>query len=136
MRAVRSCVSPLKKRSNIVIFSRSGSDPTASRSAIFSTMLSSGDSLPSMPSSVSPSPVSRCKLSGSATASSHWAISSARRPVSSESSESTGSRPSAFLSFSRAAKIIAARSRTVRLTFTAPSSRRKRRISPAIFGTA
>ena len=34
------------------------------------------DSPPSIPSSVRPSPVSRCKLSGAATASSHCAISS------------------------------------------------------------
>ena len=131
-----SCVSPLKKRSRIVIFSRSGSSSMASRSAMRSMSPSSGDSPPSIPSSVSPLPVSRCKLSGAATASSHCAISSALNPVSSESSESAGSRPSVFLSFSRAAKIVAACSRMLRLTLIAPSSRRKRRISPAIFGTA
>jgi hypothetical protein len=108
----------------------------ASRSAMRSMSPSSGDSPPSIPSSVRPSPVSRCKLSGAATASSHCAISSALNPVSSESSESAGSRPSVFLSFSRAAKIVAACSRMLRLTLIAPSSRRKRRISPAIFGTA
>jgi hypothetical protein len=126
----------LKKRSRIVIFSRSGSSSMASRSAMRSMSPSSGDSPPSIPSSVRPSPVSRCKLSGAATASSHCAISSALNPVSSESSESAGSRPSVFLSFSRAAKIVAACSRMLRLTLIAPSSRRKRRISPAIFGTA
>ena len=135
-RAACSCVSPLKKRSRIVIFSRSGSSSMASRSAMRSMSPSSGDSPPSTPSSVRPSPVSRCKLSGAATASSHCAISSALNPVSSESSESAGSRPSVFLSFSRAAKIVAACSRMLRLTLIAPSSRRKRRISPAIFGTA
>ena len=39
-------------------------------------------------------------------------------------------------SFSRAAQIASARSRAPRSALTGPSSRRKRRISPAIFGTA
>ena len=64
------------------------------------------------------------------------AISSGCRPVSAQSSLTVGSRSSAAISRCRAPLMKAARSLRLRLTFTVPSSRRKRRISPAIFGTA
>ena len=64
------------------------------------------------------------------------AISSGVHPVSAESSESFGSRPSLPRRRSRTDQSVCPRSRIVRPTFTAPSSRRNRRISPAIFGTA
>lgn len=62
------------------------------------------------------------------------AISSGSSPVSAESSESVGSRPSVCSRRVRAVRMPCARSLMLRLTLTAPSSRRKRRISPEIFG--
>ena len=71
-----------------------------------------------------------------AVAVSAMAISSGVRPVSRASSESWGSRPRLPVSRDRASLMAAARSFSPRLTLIAPSSRRNRRISPAIFGTA
>ena len=63
-------------------------------------------------------------------------ISSGSSPVLAASSESVGSRPSVCSRRVRAVRMPCARSLMLRLTLTAPSSRRKRRISPEIFGTA
>ena len=136
IRAVCSWVRPLKKRSRMVIFSRSGSWSMASRRAMCSTMRSSGLSVPRVDSRVSPSAVSCCRDSGAPVASSTLAISSGVSPVSSASSDSLGSRPSRCRSRSRAAARACPFSRMLRPTFIAPLSRKKRRISPAIFGTA
>ena len=57
-------------------------------------------------------------------------------PVAADSSDRVGSRPSRWLSSCRVWRRAADRSFSPRLTFTVPSSRRKRRISPAILGTA
>ena len=62
---------------------------------------SSGASVPSIPSRVRPSAVSRWRDSGVSVAISTWAISSGVRPEASESSLSTGSRPSSCRSRSR-----------------------------------
>ena len=85
---------------------------------------------------VSPSAVSCCNDSGAAVASSAVAISSALHPVSAASSDSFGSLPNAAHNLCRADQTLCPFSRRVRPTFTGPSSRRNRRISPAIFGTA
>ena len=57
--------------------------------------------VPSIPSRVRPSAVSRWRDSGVSVAISTWAISSGVRPEASESSLSTGSRPSSCRSRSR-----------------------------------
>ena len=109
----------------------------APRRASFSTTPSSMPSVPRTDSRVKPpSPVSIWREATGRLASSAAAISSVSSPVSSESSERVGSRPSRWVSRSRAVRMAVPRSFTPRLTFTAPSSRRKRRISPAILGTA
>ena len=93
--------------------------------------------LVSIPSRVSPpSPVSVWReITGSAAVSAA-AISSGVRPVASASSDRAGSRPSSPHSRARTPRREMLRSFSPRLTFTAPSSRRNRRISPAILGTA
>ena len=66
----------------------------AVRRASFSTMLSSGESLPSTPSKDSPSsPISAWSDATGAVAKSTSAISSGVRPVAWDSSDRTGSRP-------------------------------------------
>ena len=82
------------------------------------------------------SPVWRWMDSVALVAVSAAAISSGERPSASDSSETVGSRPKSPVRRSRAFLMAAARSLMLRLTLTAPSSRRKRRISPAILGTA
>ena len=62
--------------------------------------------------------------------------SSGCRPVSRHRSDSRGLCPVSRSSRVWTCRRAKARSRRVRLTFTGPSSRRKRRISPAILGTA
>ena len=64
------------------------------------------------------------------------AISSGLNPVWLEISWMVGSLPRIPVSRFRADLIAAACSLMLRLTLMAPSSRRNRRISPAIFGTA
>ena len=114
----------------------SGSASMASRSAMRSTRVTSGSSARSVDSSVSPSAVSCCKDSGEMSAMSTAAISSGVMPVSSANWDSLGSYPNRFCSRSRAAHRVCPFSRMVRPTLMGPSSRRKRRISPAILGTA
>ena len=108
----------------------------AARRASRSTTASSMPPSPSTLSRVKPSPVSIWREATGRLASSAAAISSTDRPVSAASSLRAGSRPSRAESLSRACRMVPARSLRPRLTFTAPSSRRKRRISPAILGTA
>ena len=108
----------------------------ASRSAIRSTKVTSGSAARRVDSSVSPSAVSCWSDSGETSAKSTAAISSGVMPVSSDSWDSFGSQPRRFCSRSRAAQSVCPFSRMVLPTLMGPSSRRKRRISPAILGTA
>ena len=108
----------------------------AERRDTCSTMLSSMPSVPSTFSRVNPSPVSIWRETTLSAAVSAAAISSRVSPISSEISLRVGSRPSTVWSLPRAMRMLPARSLMPRLTFTVPSSRRNRRISPAILGTA
>lgn len=64
------------------------------------------------------------------------AISSTLRPISLESSPTVGSLPNSAVMRLRVILMAADRSFSPLLTFTEPSSRKNRRISPAILGTA
>ena len=109
----------------------------AERRVSRSTMPSSSFPVVSIPSRVRPSaPVSAWRETTGSAAVSAAAMSSGDRPVSSASSDRVGSRPRSAASLPRAARTADPRSFNPRLTFTGPSSRRKRRISPAILGTA
>ena len=107
----------------------------AVRRATRSTRSSSGEA--TIPSKARPvSPDSAWREVTAAVARSAAAMSSGVRPVAWASSDNVGSRPSWAVSWFRARWMARACSFWPRLTFTGPSSRRKRRISPAILGTA
>ena len=98
---------------------------------------SSGEAAPTSSSRVPPSsPVWAWREATEAEARSAAAMSSGVSPVSAASSDRTGSRPSLAVRTRRARPMTRACSFRPRLTFTRPSSRRNRRISPAILGTA
>ena len=79
---------------------------------------------------------SRSKEPTATSACSHAAISSTVKPAASASSDTVGERPVLLSSSLWMRRTRTDRSLTALLTLTAPSSRRKRRISPAILGTA
>ena len=98
---------------------------------------SSGLSVPRVDSSVSPSAVSCCKDSGATVARSMLAISSGVTPGLRRELRELRLAAEPAAAAARAPTRASAPARgCVRPTFMAPSSRRNRRISPAIFGTA
>ena len=65
-----------------------------------------------------------------------WAISPGSLPMASATSLMAASRPRVVLSCSRTRAAFTPSSLMLRLTFTVPPSRKRRRISPRITGTA